>query len=491
MSALGVKPVVRVLSFALPASAVLFVLGLLGINLYIQSPGTHQALCQALSQSLGLPVSIFRASYSPWSGLVLEGVEVQDPDDAGLAVRAQRIKARCDYLRLLRHQLIIKQIAFQQVDAKVPVPALMGEPHPSEPPVGPGLAARPREGGSPAANVPAAAEAPSSTPIPTLPVLRRGSRPFAVQVERFKVTDATLNLVARDGSPVSSIRDLELWARLEDGVYTGRMQATAAAISSVLTFGDLSSPLRASAAGIELPALQAKICGGQLEGSFQIEATTPPYRYQLRLAIAGVDVNEMGSRIAGVLERAHGTLQASLDLRGAAANLALNAGEGRMQVMSGYIDQYPLLKEIGRWTQIDELQRLELKEARSHFRVAGTNVNVDDLRLVSNNCDVTLSGRIDSAQRLSFKGRLTINQFLSQKIPNELEDNFVTNSADHSRSLDFSVTGPVAHPQTNLFDRIIGDKRKLFRKLLGAERRDRLRDATPKPPVTASGISKH
>jgi len=192
-----------------------------------------------------------------------------------------------------------------------------------------------------------------------------------------------------------------------------------------------------------------------------------------------------------VLERAHGTLQASLDLRGAAANLALNAGEGRMQVMSGYIDQYPLLKEIGRWTQIDELQRLELKEARSHFRVAGTNVNVDDLRLVSNNCDVTLSGRIDSAQRLSFKGRLTINQFLSQKIPNELEDNFVTNSADHSRSLDFSVTGPVAHPQTNLFDRIIGDKRKLFRKLLGAERRDRLRDATPKPPVTASGISKH
>jgi hypothetical protein len=295
-----------------------------------------------------------------------------------------------------------------------------------------------------------------------------------VKIQRVKLTRGTIHLLSREGTALATVRNLEIFARLQRGVYSGRMLAASASmLNNTFVCAELASPLLASADRIELSALQAKIWGGLLNGSFQLGLNSPLYRYDLRLDVSEVKVHDIAAHPGGVLNRAHGVLQAKLDLHGAAGDAAFNSGEGQIEVVAGYLDQYPLLQEIGRWTQIDELQRLQFDEARSHFRVAGSSVYIDEIRLLSKNCDVWLWGQIDAAQKLDLNGRLTINQFLSQKIPNELEDNFVINADNHSRFLDFCVTGTLTHPQTNLFDRIIGDKRKLLRKLLGGDHRDR------------------
>jgi hypothetical protein len=67
-------------------------------------------------------------------------------------------------------------------------------------------------------------------------------------------------------------------------------------------------------------------------------------------------------------------------------------------------------------------------------------------------------------------GRLTVSQFLSQKIPNELEDNFQPTTDGHSRYLDFHVSGSLVRPESNLFEKIIGDRRKLWQRLLHGSR---------------------
>ena len=84
---------------------------------------------------------------------------------------------------------------------------------------------------------------------------------------------------------------------------------------------------------------------------------------------------------------------------------------------------------------------------------------------------MNLWGTVQSAQKLDLNGRITLNQFLSRKIPNEIEENFATAKDGRSRYLDFRVTGSVFLPQSDLFDRIIGDKGKLFKKLLGIDRK--------------------
>jgi hypothetical protein len=103
---------------------------------------------------------------------------------------------------------------------------------------------------------------------------------------------------------------------------------------------------------------------------------------------------------------------------------------------------------------------------------------------------MNLSGKIDAEQKLALGGRLTVSRFLSEKIPNELEENFVQANDGRGRYLDFQVTGTLVKPQTDLFDRIVGDKGKLLDKILRSDRHEKRRekrrdsDKQPDDPVT-------
>jgi hypothetical protein len=107
---------------------------------------------------------------------------------------------------------------------------------------------------------------------------------------------------------------------------------------------------------------------------------------------------------------------------------------------------------------------------------------VDSVQLISKNCQVNLWGTVESAQKLDLNGRLTVSQFLSQKIPNELEENFAKSKDGVSRYLDFQITGSVQKPQTDLVDRIIGDKTKLLKKLFRTDHKDKRHDRSPAGP---------
>ena len=67
---------------------------------------------------------------------------------------------------------------------------------------------------------------------------------------------------------------------------------------------------------------------------------------------------------------------------------SLASAGGTLEVKTGYLDPYPILKELGAWTQIDELKRLDLEEALSKFSIVGQDIKVDSLELISKNCQV-------------------------------------------------------------------------------------------------------
>jgi hypothetical protein len=195
--------------------------------------------------------------------------------------------------------------------------------------------------------------------------------------------------------------------------------------------------------------------------------------YLIHLQVTGVNINEIIGRAGAIFERAHGILQGSLQLAGCMKDPSLASGGGNLEVKTGYLEPYPILKELGAWTQIDELKRLDLEEALSKFSVVGQDIKVDSLKLTSKNCQVNLWGTVESAQKLDLNGRLILSQFLSRKIPNELEENFAIAKDGRSRYLDFRVSGSILLPQSDLFDRIIGDKGKLLKKILGIDRTDK------------------
>jgi hypothetical protein len=470
-----VKHFLRIALWTVAGAFLVSCIALLGINLYIQSPGVQRDLRDSFSESLGLPLEVFRITFTPWDGLTFENVTIGSPDSETPILKAGNLKVRCDYTALFRRKIIVREIVLRQVDLRVPLAAVRDTMDPAK-----------RSTAAP--SVPSSS-APGTSATPetvrrrkSLAIRETLTKKFWVEIQKFKLKNATVTLVRPDGVIAAVIHGLDSSLNFQHGNYLGRLHADSATIGDTINLDDIGSPVRFNTGSLALEDICARLSGGDLNGAFHLDFTQPDLPYRLELKASGVDISEVTSGTGSFLNRAHGTLEASFELKGAGRDSSQAAGTGTLEVKSGYLDQYPMLQEIGRWTQIDELQRLDLEEAESNFRVVGPRVHVDSIRLISKNCQINLAGTVEESQKLDLKGRLTITQFLSQKIPNELEDNFVTDEDGRNRYLDFQVSGSLQKPETNLFERIIGDKRKLLQRLLHGNHSDRSKPE----PVAAS-----
>jgi len=483
-----VKRFVQAALIVVVALAGLVGLGLLGINLYIQSPGTQVLLRDLVSENLGYPVTVFRITFTPWSGFDFEDVTVRDPSLNYPIVRAHDLWIQCKYLPLLRRKLIVRRISLDGAEVRIPI----GEQPPANqaPEDAASLARQSR--GAKGATVPL----PSVQSVANQPqTTQRTSRVhtvaqnFWVEIHRFKIRQGSIYLMGSNGVPTVSMRNVEGSVQYRKGEYLGKIQISSAKVSDSINIDDIVSPVRISGGQMHFEDISARLAGGEMHGNFLADLKTPELPYELRLQISGVNLNEIVNRAGSILNQAHGILEGNFEIAGSMKTPSRTSGGGSLEVKTGYLDQHPIFKELGRWTQIDELQRLDLQEALSKFSVVGQDIKVDSLNLISKNCQVNLWGTVQSAEKLALNGRLTVSQFLSQKIPSELEENFVTAKDGRSRYLDFRVTGSLMRPQTDLFDRMIGDKEKFLKKLLRTDRRDKRRESVPSEPEQAGSPS--
>jgi hypothetical protein len=445
-----------------------FGIGLLAINLYIQSPGIQRQLRESVSESLDLPIDVFRITFTPWDGLNLESVTVGNVD-SGPVLRAQILRVHCDYFALFRHKIIIREILLRHVEITVPVASAASnkpEVRIQKTIAGP-LSALESVG----RGVPPSISLRAPVAVSKSPTLRDTlTRRFWVEIQKFKLRDAAITILHPDGSKVAVVHGLDCILNFRHGDYLGRAHAESASVGNAVEINDIGAPLKFEAGVLSVGGIDASLSGGELTGDLKVDFTNPEVPYHLQMQVNGVDLNEVTSRTSNFLDRAHGTLEGSFELNGDVRNVSTLAGSGSLEIKSAYLDQYPLMQEIGRWTQIDELQRLNLERAVSNFRVVGPNIQFDSIHLVSKNCEITLNGKVEDAHGLDLDGRLTVSQFLSQKIPNELGDNFHPTDDGHGRYIDFQVSGSIVKPQSNLIDRIIGDRRKLWQRLLHGNR---------------------
>ena len=108
------KRIIQPTLIVIVAVAGLLGLGLLAINLYVQSPDTQLALREIVSENLGYPISVFRISFTPWSGFHLQDVAIQDPAVGYPFLKAQDLWIQCNYLPLLRRKLIVRQVCSER-----------------------------------------------------------------------------------------------------------------------------------------------------------------------------------------------------------------------------------------------------------------------------------------------------------------------------------------------------------------------------------------
>jgi len=446
-------------------------LGLLAINLYVQSPDTQLRLRKIVSENLGYPISVFRITFTPWNGFHLQDVTIQDPSIDFPILKTRDLWIQCYFLPLLRRKLIVRQILLSRAEVRIPnVDRLEPEPAAGETSSAAPIS-RPDSTKAQLPDLDKESVAKQSPPHKKPSVESVIPANFWVEVRKFKLSHGSVYFMDSHGKPIATLRDLGGAVKIRNGEYLGKVHISSVTISDSINVDDISSPVKCSNGALDLEDISAQISGGAIHGNFHVDLTDSGLPYQLHLQVKGVNINEIVGRAGAILDRAHGILEGTLQLAGYMKDPSLASGGGNLEVKTGYLDPYPIFKELGAWTQIDELKRLDLEVALSKFSVIGQDIKVDSLELISKNCRVNLWGTVQSAQKLDLNGRLTLSQFLSRKIPNEIEENFGTAKDGRSRYLDFRITGSVFLPQSDLFDRIIGDKGKLLKKLLGIDRK--------------------
>ena len=94
-------------------------LGLICVNLYVQSQATQARIQQELRQRLGTPLNIQRISVTPWGGLRLSGITMGqvEPGSGDEFLEAKSFGLRIRFLSLFSHRLVIKDVSL--VDPKV------------------------------------------------------------------------------------------------------------------------------------------------------------------------------------------------------------------------------------------------------------------------------------------------------------------------------------------------------------------------------------
>ena len=143
-----VKRFVQPTLIVVVAVAGLVGLGLLAVNLYVQSPDTQSRLRELVSENLGYPVSVFRITFTPWNGFHLQDVSIQDPAVDFPILKAQDLWIQCNFLPLLRRKLIVRQIFLRGAEVRIPNVGRTGREVAvgESPPAAPSLPARFCEG---------------------------------------------------------------------------------------------------------------------------------------------------------------------------------------------------------------------------------------------------------------------------------------------------------------------------------------------------------
>jgi type II secretion system protein N len=451
--------------------------GVLAINLYVQSAGTQKRIENALSSGLKAPVLLTSTIVTPWSGLKASGITVaQTPPMTGNFLEAASFTAHFDWLGLLRHRLDARKVSldeprvewFQTPGGRWDLPRAEAPAPPTKPAGTPAAA----PGGSPAMVAKAspgasarpavsAGTASAQASAPAMPAQASVPAPHAWQitVHKLMVDGASFDFWDYKGNRVSQFSGVQFECLDPKAAGTGGAASCKnVSLHDRLFFDDMQTNWSYGKGALKFTSFKTELGGGEIRGDAQVYPQARRSPFNVDVNFDGVNVDRLVSEAGGPAGEVTGMLKGWLDLNGSSGRANTLNGIGHLELTGGRMQNIEILQMLGRGLQIPDLVELNLKAADVDARVANGVVNVDKLLLQSQNLQVTGTGTMEIGKRLALKARLTINGTISERMPSFILANFKPGDAADSRYIDFDVYNTLGHPKTDLLENILGHR---------------------------------
>jgi len=430
---------------------------MLCVNLYVQSAGVQARIAQALANAFHVQVKLAGASFTPWGGLHLTGIEVPQPDPAnpGLFLQTSEVSARIRWLPLLAHRLVIRQLSVN--DPKVVwIQNSEGSWRLPEAPPAPPLP--PPSAGMPASNAPAPGTQIVAAPIQASPA---PGTPFTVSIGRFRLKRAAFDFLDSTGKPVASFYGITLdCPSPTDELVQGMVRSSGATIGGVVVLDGVRTNFTYAAGRLSLSDFEAGIAQGHVRGTFELQTTEFGSPFSVAAQFEDIQLQPLIPKTRNAVIEASGVLSGFLNAAGNAQDQKSITGTGQVVLRNGRV-RYELFQMLGDLLQIPEFSQLDLSQAQLDYHLADAKVQVDQLLLQSPNLEVTARGNMAFADgRLDLAARLGIDRRVSDRLPSVIRENFASSGNSGLSYRDFNIHGTITSPKTDLVQRDIGRKIK-------------------------------
>ena len=409
---------------------------LLCINLYLQSSGVQQRIREAAVRSLGSEVKIQSTVYTPWSGLVIRGINVPDPTNASLnIVEAAALRIRFALTPLLSRRFVVTECTL----------------------FGPKLVVRQLENGDWLIPLPAPrAQAPEVPKEPALSTARGIS--FKAELERFRLRGGNVVFLNAKNRVIVTLDRVDISGQIApDRSVAGIFEIGKADLFTALKPRKIGGAFTWDGKELDLPDVQGSLAGGKLTGKYRVESNEQP-SFALGLQLDGVLLRKLAEEAQVEPGKTEGTLQGSVSLGGDPRNSNSIAGEGHFELISAKLRPVEFLVKLGELLQIDELQLLKLSDARVDLTVRDERVQVEDITLRSDNLILRGQGPVRFNGKMNLDARLLFNLKLQNQLKGVLAKNLVESEDPEYRQIPFTVTGRIDNPKTDLLDKMVGVK---------------------------------
>src|SRR5438045_3452545 len=263
----------RTIGWVFLALLSIFLVFLLGANLYVQSQATQQRIQQELSQRLKMPLQIQRISVTPWGGLKLSGITIPQNDDPHAApfLQAKHFQLRVRLGSIFWRPLVIKEVALiapaviwpQNQSGKWRVP----------------MAERPSETQAQAEEEPtvsAPENLPEDTPPQkeskkTKPVVVE-STPAGPQIKKIRLSDGSFHFLDHEKRNIALFDGVQFYSYMRDvDSIRGLVRIDKIVLRDRVFLSALRSPIRYDPSEIDVFGITAKIAKGQFNGELSME----------------------------------------------------------------------------------------------------------------------------------------------------------------------------------------------------------------------------
>jgi type II secretion system protein N len=501
-----VKRLRRVSLIALGAVIALGAILLTGVNLYVQSQGTHAKIQQELSRRLGAKLGIRSMSVTPWGGLELSGITIAQTSSLGPRhfLEAKTFRLRVRFLSLFSRRLVIKEVALinpnivwpQDAEGKWKLPSSGGTQA-----VASTVSQQQVESESAqisqAQTAPVVAITPENLPSPPqVPVINQSPKQeprlaMPPEVRRVSVKNGNFSFLDHAGRLLASFSGVDFGTSIRSALALhGNAKVARISLQDRFFLEQLRSPLRYEPDVLELSKISARAGNGEIDGYFAMQPEAEDSPFTTSVKFRDVLADQIIANAGGPKGMVQGKLEGNFQASGKTADPEALVGRGEISLRDGRVQQYSLLVLLGELLQIEELRELQLEQAEARYHVSPGLVTIDELILRSPNIRLTASGTVAFNGKLKLDSQLAINDKIRSQLFKAIRQNFQPIGEPGYSAIDFQVGGTVDRPSTNLMDRLVGrDLSSMINSFFGGGKKERakkkkkqIEEATPATP---------